>query len=244
MLKTLLREVVLFVACAIFTATVGMIVLDTIVMPHLVRKGEQVEVPDIVDLAPDHARQKLARYGLRLNLQDARWDESIPEGHIAFQNPKAFSKVKTRRTVYAAPSLGVRSFTVPDLRQKSLRQARLWIQQSVLTLGDVTEEASDRVKEGLIIRQTPPPGAEAMVATAVSLVVSNGPHREIVKVPNLIGQTLETARARLLEVGLQVRDVRFEFSTAYEPNVVIHQNPLPDEEVKEGTSVHLAVSKL
>ena len=129
MLKSLLQEVVLFSACAILTGTALLILLDTVIMPYVVRKGRQVEVPDIVELTQTRARRKLARYGLRLELQVARWDASVPEGRIVFQSPTAFSLVKAGRTVYAVPSLDTQLYEVPDLLGRSLRQARLRIEQ-------------------------------------------------------------------------------------------------------------------
>ncbi len=244
MLKTLLREIVLFLACAIFTGTVGLILLDTAIMPYLIRKGQQVEVPDVVDLTPVQARRKLHRSGLRLKLQNPRWDTSIPEGHILQQNPVAFSRVKQNRTIYAVPSLGNKLYQIPDLQGRSLREAQLWIQQSGLAVGEITEEASQKVKEGLVISQWPPSDKEVDVGTPVSLVISTGPARAIVRVPDLVGLTLDAARKSLATFGLRANEIRYEFSTAYAPNMIIRQVPEPGQEVKRGTGIRLVVSKL
>ncbi len=244
MLKTLSREVVLFFACAVLTGTVLLILLDTVIMPYVVRKGRQVEIPDIVELTQTQARRKLARYGLRLELQEARWDASVPEGRIVFQSPTAFSLVKAGRTVYAVPSLGTRLYEVPDLRGRSLRQARLWIEQSSLMVGEVSEEASGKVKEGLVMRQAPPPGRKVDEDTPVSLVMSNGPPREVVAMPNVVGRSLDDARSDLAGAELKVKSIRYEFSTKYLPNTVIRQVPQAGEEVKRGTGIRLVVSKL
>ena len=242
--RSLLREVVLFVACAIFTGTVGLLLLDTVIMPYLVRKGQQVAVPDIVGTTPSQARRKLARYGLLLKLQEPRWDVSVPEGHLMVQNPSASSMVKQNRTIYAVPSLGSRLYEVPDVRGKALRQARLWIQQSGLEEGEVTEAASESVKEGLVISQQPLPGQEVEAGTPLSLVISNGPPREFVLVPDLVGLKLGAARSKLSSFELRVKEIRYEFSTAYVPNTVIQHVPGAGEEVKRGTGVRLVISKL
>ncbi len=242
--KSVLREVVLFIACGIFTGTVGLLVVDTVVMPQVVRKDLQVEVPDIVDLTPEQARVKLARRGLRLKLQEPRWDASILEGRLVYQNPTAFSYVKTDRTVYAVPSKGSRLYSVPDLRKKSLRQATLWIEQSGVVIGEIRKEPSPIIKEGLVMYQEPAPGEQVSVGTPVVLVVSDGPVREYVAVPNVIGKDLEHARQDLGELELLVRDIRYEFSTTYLPNTVIYQEPAAGDTVKRGSSIRLAVSKL
>ena len=244
MAKRILREAALFAGCAVLTGTVALILLDRFIMPRLVRAGQRVEVPDIVDLAPEDASRALSQRGLRLKLQQPRWDASIAEGRLVHQNPPAYSHVKINRTVYAVPSRGTRLYEVPDLREKSLRQAQLWIAQSGLAMGDTLEDASPIVKEGLIICQDPLPGQRVQVGTPISVTISNGPPGEMVPVPNLIGKTLETARAELEEAGLQVRDIRYEFSTQHLLNVVIRHVPGSGEEVKQGTRVRLVVSKL
>ena len=244
MIKSFFREIMLFLACAVFTGTVGLILLDTVIMPYVVRKGQQVEVPDIVDLTQPQARSKLARRGLWLRLEEPRWDDSIQEGRIVFQSPKAFSRVKPGRTVTALPSGGPRVYKVPKLHGLSLRRAGLWIEQSSLVVGEVREEPSNRVKEGLVMGQDPAAGVEVPLGTPVSFVISSGPQRETVILPDLVGKSLKAARADLTAMGLEVRDIRYEFSTAYVPNTVIKQVPESGEEVKQGTGIRLVVNKL
>ena len=70
----ILREIVLFGACAVFTATVGLIVVDQFVMPRYVRQGVQVAVPDLIGLTPAQARARLRGKGLRMKEKDPRWD--------------------------------------------------------------------------------------------------------------------------------------------------------------------------
>ena len=244
MVRRFLREAALFMGCAVLTGVVGLVLLDRFIMPRLVRAGQRVEVPDIVNLTPEDAGHALSRRGLRLKLQPARWDTSIAEDRLVQQNPLAHSHVKINRTVYAVPSRGVRLYEVPDLREKSLRQAQLWIAQAGLAMGDTLEDASPVVKEGLIIGQDPLPGQRVKSGTPISVTISNGPPGELVPMPDLVGKTLETARAALEDAGLQVRDIRYEFSTQHLLNVVIRHVPESGEEVKQGTRVRLVVSKL
>lgn len=243
-LRTFLWKAALFAVCAILTGTVGLVLVDTVIMPRLVRQGMRVEVPDLVDLTPARARTRLDGRGLRLELLEPRWDDRIPEGRIVSQNPLAFSSVKRNRTVYAVPSKGRRLYGVPDLKGKTLRQAGLWIAQSGLKMGTVTEDTSSSVKEGLVARQVPAAGVEVDAGHTVALVISNGPPREIVEAPYLVGLELEDARAAIADAGLLVGALRYEFSTSYLPNVVIRQRPEAGEEVKRGTRIALVVSRL
>jgi beta-lactam-binding protein with PASTA domain len=46
------------------------------------------------------------------------------------------------------------------------------------------------------------------------------------------------------DAGLRVGRVRYEFTTTYEPGVVIRQVPESGEEVRQGSRVSLVISKL
>lgn len=221
MKRSILREIVLFVACAVFVGTVGLILLDSVIMPRLVRKNQQVQVPNIVDMTRQQAARSLARYGLTLKMQDPRWDPNVQKDHVVIQNPEAFSLVKPGRTVYAFPSKGTRLFTVPNLRGKKERQAKLLVQQNGLLFGEVVEEPSETVPEDLVIRQDPEVGRQVGAGSTVYIVLSNGPPRESVLVPKLVGRKLDVARRTLSKATLKIKNVRYRFSTAYVPDTVV-----------------------
>jgi serine/threonine-protein kinase len=235
----------LFLACAIFTGTVGLLVADTVLLPRFVRKGEQIEVPSVVDLSPDQARRALAKRGLRMRLQKSRWDTRVIEGNIVVQNPVAGAKVKSGRTVYVVPSKGARSFAVPNVVGKRLRQAHLFIQQAGLTVAEVIEEPSAEVEEGVVSRQYPVAGSEVGARADITLYVSDGPPGELLIMANLVGKPYPApARTLITEAGLRVGKVSYEFTTSYERNVVIRQVPEAGEELRQGSRVSLVISKL
>ena len=240
----ILREIALFGVCAIITAIIGLIVVDQIVMPFYVRQGDEVAVPDLIGLTPSQAQARLQDKGLRLKEREPRWDASVPAGQIVWQNPSAHSHVKPNRTVYVAPSLGQRLHAVPDLHNRPLRQAQLWIAQADLTIGKITETSSSEIKEGNIIDHSPKAGEKVAKETPIDLIVSTGPPRALVKMPRVTELKLDEARRLLLSLGLQPNNIRYEFSTAYEPDIVIRQEPKSDTPIKRGSPVLLIVSKL
>lgn len=243
-LRNIGREVLLFLACAIFTGTVGLLLADTVILPNYIRKGEQIEVPNVVDLTPDQARRALAKKGLRMRLQNPRWDTRIVKGNIVVQNPPAGSKVKSGRTVYTVPSKGTRSFTVPNVVGKKLRQAHLFVEQAGLTVAEVIEEPSADVEEGAVARQEPAAGDQVRAGADVTLYVSDGPPGELLVMMNLVGDRVKRARERIEAAGMKVGKIRYEFTTAYEPDVVIAHVPEPGEETRQGSRVALTISRL
>lgn len=240
----ILREIILFGACAVFTATVGLIVVDQFVMPRYVRQGVQVTVPDLVGLTPVQARARLRGKGLRMKEKDPRWDALVPKGHVVWQDPSAQSLVKPDRTVYVVPSLGGRLYAVPDLRNRTLRQAQLWIAQADLEVGEITEVPSSKVKEGSVIAQVPKQGEQMDKGAKINLTVSTGPPRAVVDVPRVVELKLEEAQRLLAAVGLRSNNIRYESSTAYEQDVVIRQVPEAGTSIKRGSHVQLVISKL
>ncbi|MDP6777220.1 MAG: PASTA domain-containing protein, partial [Candidatus Latescibacteria bacterium] len=152
-------------------------------------------------------------------------------------------RVKPGRTVYAVPSLGSRLFEVPKLRGQTLRQVRSAVQQSGLIVGEITEEPHSRVKEGLVSSQSLAPGEKVARDTPIDIVISTGPPRELVPMPNLVGQTLARARKDLATLELRP-NVRYSFSTSFLPNTVIRHVPAAGDSIKRGARVELIVCKL
>ncbi|MEX0705187.1 MAG: Stk1 family PASTA domain-containing Ser/Thr kinase, partial [Nitriliruptoraceae bacterium] len=130
--------------------------------------------------------------------------------------------------------------TVPDVVGEQLEVAISIIEDHDLTIGDVTEEASDTVASGVVLRQRPVP--ELMVAqdTPVDLVVSAG--QETTLVPNLIGMSEDQALSRLVEDRLIGGDRQREFSDTVPEGEVMGQDPAAGEEVPVGTRVSYIVS--
>ncbi len=102
----------------------------------------------------------------------------------------------------------------------------------------VSEERPDAEhEEGQIAAQDPLRGSRVDRGTAVSVVVSSGVPR--ISVPNVIGRTLDEARASLERAGLEVGDVREGGEGA--PGAVVEADPEPGAEVGPGTRIELVV---
>jgi eukaryotic-like serine/threonine-protein kinase len=94
---------------------------------------------------------------------------------------------------------------VPDLVGLDRAGAESRLQAEQLELGRVSEQYSDGVEAGKIIRHTPGQGEFADFGDKVDVVVSAGP--EPVVVPDVTGKTLDEAREILEEAGFEVRAV-------------------------------------
>jgi len=78
----------------IVLAVMVLLLMDRIVMPWLVRKNQQIEVPDVVEMTLFEADSALAAAGLTLMETAQEYDPFIPPGMILSQNPEAGAMVK------------------------------------------------------------------------------------------------------------------------------------------------------
>ncbi|WTO37770.1 Stk1 family PASTA domain-containing Ser/Thr kinase [Streptomyces achromogenes] len=130
---------------------------------------------------------------------------------------------------------------VPPLLAKTEAQARDRLESAGLDVGRVERAYSDTVERGTVIGSDPAPGARIRDHGKVTLTVSLGP--ETVNVPNVEGQTLAKARARLKADGLEPGMVTREFSEDVPRGSVIRTAPDAGTKRHAGSAIALTVSK-
>jgi len=132
---------------------------------------------------------------------------------------------------------GGEQVSVPDVRGKTVAQARAILQQYQLKVGNVTEAFSTK-PPGQVIDQDPLPKFSARSGGSVDLVVSKGVER--VQVPDVVGQSLEDAKAELESKGLKVGTVT-EKEQVGPPGRVMASDPAANTTVDKGSVVNLTV---
>lgn len=101
-------------------------------------------------------------------------------------------------------------------------------------------EASDDVKEGVVIRTDPPAGTKIPAQTTVEVYVSSGKPES--SVPFLEGMTESEAKKALEEAGLILGGITSANSATIAKGQVIESAPAANTDVSEGTAVKLLVS--
>jgi len=130
--------------------------------------------------------------------------------------------------------------TVPDVVGETQALAEQLLLRADLTLGNISEEPSDEVEEGRVIRQDPGADTEVEEGSPVDLVISSG--EEVVTVPRLVGLSENDALALLRENDLVLGTTTEEEDPDSDPRTVLDQNPAPGDEVAPGTAVDITVS--
>ena len=179
--------------------------------------------------------------------------EIIPQEEVAaHQEPKGEGKKKTIGIIailcaVLALLIGVGLFLnfgagdveVPDFSNLTEEEAIQLIEDSRLTVGEITEEYNGRVEAGLVISQSPRAGREVERETTVDLVISLG--AELVEIPDFTSLDLLDAADLVRKLGLTLAVVE-EYSDTIKDGVVISQSILAGDKVEVGESIELVVS--
>ncbi|MFJ9036292.1 Stk1 family PASTA domain-containing Ser/Thr kinase [Streptomyces sp. NPDC102406] len=131
---------------------------------------------------------------------------------------------------------------VPRLLAKTEAQAKQRLDEVGLHPGGkITYKYSDAYKRGTVMATDPEPDARIRDDGTVNLTVSKGPEK--VKVPDLEGTPLATAKSDLKNRGLEPGMVTREFSDEVRKGSVISTDPDAGTTRTSGSAVALVVSK-
>lgn len=201
-----------------------------------------VEVPDVVGKPHIEAQTLLREKGFVPQLAAEKYDRDYPANTVISQSPLGGEKAKKGRVVYYTLSLGESYEEVPNVREMSLREAQLELENCRLQLGNVDHISHPTISKGHVIGQNPREGTSVSIGTRVDLIVSKGPEVETVEVPGILGISQEQAQAILNEHLLDLGEVR-QVPSQEPAGTVISQDPEEGVEVPVRTKVDIAVSQ-
>ena len=125
--------------------------------------------------------------------------------------------------------VGANSVSTPDVRNKTVDEAKVAIVKAGLEVGDITEVASDDVKEKTVIDSDPKAGKKVKKGTKIDLRVSSG--KKTVDMPNFVGMDEDTVRKNASKLGFKNITVEKVESDNYDTGKVVSQN------IKAGTEI-------
>ena len=238
---TIVVPMVVFAAAA--GMITGIIIVDRIIIPNMVgiNKGV-IDVPDVSGLTYENGRQKLYGTGLRCSVKGREYSELVPKGNVIRQVPEPGTRVKKGRLVDIVVSKGTEIGVVPDVRKLSMRQARIELKKADFGNLKVTEDYSEKVPPEYVIKIIPEAGTTTSREIKIELIVSEGPKPTHANVPNVIGETLSSAKTKIIDVGMKVGDITYKHNTSLTPGTVISQSLPPGASVLIERPVDLSIS--
>jgi eukaryotic-like serine/threonine-protein kinase len=196
-------------------------------------------LPNVVGKTYEDAAGILQKAGFPAQQGETRFHRTIPANVVLQEDPPAGSRQKRGTTVVLALSGGQRSAEVPVTTNMSQQQARISIENTGLTLGNVTEQVADQPR-GLVIASSPPAGTKIELPGSVDIVLSKGP--ATVQVPDLYGRSVGEARSMIEQIGLRIAGISRDTSSLQPENTVIRQYPAAGQNIGAGGPVSLTVS--
>lgn len=196
-------------------------------------------LPNVVGKTFEDASAILQKAGFPAQQGEMRYHKSIPANVVLQEDPPAGSRQKRGTNVVLALSQGQKTAEVPVTANMSQQQARIAIENTGLTLGNVTEQLADQPR-GLVIASSPQAGTMVQLPGTVDIVLSKGP--ATVQVPDLYGRTVGEARSMVEQLGLRIAGVSRDTSSLQPENTVIRQLPAAGQTVAAGGPVSLTVS--
>lgn len=201
--------------------------------------GSQITVPDIQGKAQGQAVDLLDDAGLSARVKEV-FSETVPKGTVVASSPRSGDDQRRYDPVQLRVSRGPERLAVPALAGTTRKQATARLKDGRLAVGDVTQEYSEHVARGRVIRTDPGRGDQLKPRSKVALVVSRG--REPIDVPDVSDTSQSAARKKLTDLGLKVKKAPAEHDDDVPKGDVISQSPSSGT-LHRGDTVTLTVSK-
>ena len=182
---------------------------------------------------------------------ERKHSNEVALGHVISQNPAPSTMVDKGAAISLVVSDGkeapeIKTVSVPDVTGMTKQKAGKAIKGGGLAVGKIEKKYSKDVDAGLVISQNPAPSTKVEKGTSINLVISKGkkqPSTVTVTVPDVTGMTQEGAEKAIMNEGLTVGGVEFEYSSEIPQGRVISQIPAPTSKVDKGASIKLVVSR-
>ena len=165
---------------------------------------EPIEVPSVVGNTLDEATFTLEQAGFQVTTTPKE-DESVDEGTVLQQDPAGGTKQPKGTTITLTIAVGPDTVDAPNFKNMTMDEARQAAEDAGLKVVEAESKYSEDVAEGKIISQSPAAGEPVKPGTTIEVVTSRG--SELTTVPNVIGMSVEEAKAKLKDRALSYKIV-------------------------------------
>ena len=141
--------------------------------------AKTVKVPDMKDKDAKDAQETLKNAGFDVSVKYDYSDE-IEKDKVISTDPKADSDVPEGAKITLIVSNGkeITETIVPDLKGKTKKEAKKLLEDAKLELGEVTEEVSEDVEAGKVIRQSIAANTSVTTGNKVDITISKGTEKK------------------------------------------------------------------
>lgn len=206
-------------------------------------EAEEVTVVKFIGMTQEVAETTIRELGLTPEVKEEA-SELYEKGIVCGQNPVQNETIEKGGKVQIIVSTGPDEsmVTVPDVRNKTLSDAQYALTTQGLSAPNKSEEYSNSVEAGKVIRTDPAAGSSVARDSSVRIIVSLGPETKTTTVPDLSGLTEQKALAKLKEKNLIGEVKEYKYDETVKKGYVISQSHSSGTQVEEGTKVTFTIS--
>jgi beta-lactam-binding protein with PASTA domain len=207
-------------------------------LPNITNHGETITVPNIEGKSILEVEEFLAQHDLRYEV-DSAYSAQFPPLTVLKQYPAAGSKVKENRKIYVSVNrVNPPTVLMPNLVDVSVIGANAILKANELKRGriELVSWPFPTVKEMKLNGRTLKPNEKIAKGSVIDLVVGDGGN-DVVKVPGVVGLSLEDAKIPIFGSNLSIGELYIIGDTLNA--VVIKQMPEEGENIKVGDIVDL-----
>ncbi|MBR4995655.1 MAG: PASTA domain-containing protein [Alistipes sp.] len=215
-IERLKQSPVAYNAVLIVIVLIAILVVSNLLMVVITRHGTHRAVPDFSGLKLAQVEAIADKQGFEIIINDSLFVPAYEGGIVLDQLPKSGAEVKAGRKVYVTiNSFRQKMVKVPYVAGRSLRQAKnmlevagLGIEKLVYEEDIATNYVLAQIVEGK--EMTDRSDVELEMGSGVVLKVGVEEDNNSTIVPKAIGQSLQSAKSRLWEQGLNVGNIHFD----------------------------------
>ncbi|MEV8042680.1 Stk1 family PASTA domain-containing Ser/Thr kinase [Streptomyces griseoluteus] len=164
-----------------------------------------VPVPRLAGQPLERARERLKAAGLEPGMVTREFSDEAERGSVIRTTPKAGTERHAGSAIALVVSKGA-PVDIPDVSGEDAESARQDLTDAGLQVRIATERVNSDYDKGQVVSQSPEPGAQGAEGDTVTLTLSKGP--EMVKVPDVVGSSVDDAHQQLEAAGFEVREDR------------------------------------
>jgi eukaryotic-like serine/threonine-protein kinase len=216
---------------ATFCAAVVICIVAGLLIYQSMKKPD-VTVPNLKGMTVSEARASLKSINVDLRISGREASDSQPADTILEMSPAAGEKVREGSQVSVRVSSGSRFVEVPDLRGRTVDEAKSLLSSLGLSLDDRVEEKGSSVDRGLIVEQVPGTRTKVARFSKVRAKISSGKDSPGIE-PDPASETkyVYDLRIKLSDIEDAVL-LRVDLTDSQGTKTIYEQRHLPDDEVR------------
>lgn len=212
------------------------------------RGAEQTMVPDVSGMELAQALVKLQEKELYPRVSLRFTDDPLERGKIVDQSPSPGAIVKAGRRIALTVSRGAVADKVENFVGQDVNEAKIHLQtlfagaRPLLSVKEPPVYVFDKAPAGTILEQKPIPDTEIAGPTKLELVVSRGPEKAQVRVPDLKGLSIDDALLQVEKTDLVVNFSMRAGGKSERAGAVVAQTPAAGSMIPANARVSVTLS--